>query len=283
MLFILSTGRSGTTTVARWLTAVEGITCLHEPEPAFIREASTYRYGELDGAVITAVLRETRPFTPPLYAESNQTLALLVPLLVEIWPEARFVWLLRNGRDVVASAMQKQWYTGYSAAYDRYEDATPTQQAWIDGRLRGDRLGDMRAADWEALPRFGKCCWYWHAVNRLIEADLASAGVEPFVLKLETLPDQALDLLAWLGITARSPEIPQANTAKRPPYHWSNWSAGERALFEQFCGAQMDGWYADWRDENGRWQDIPYATPPVRNRVRFSVEAARHWLRNRLT
>lgn len=282
MLFILSSGRSGTTTLARWLTAVDGITCLHEPEPTLIREASAYRYGERDGAEIAAVLRETRPFTPPLYAESNQTLALLVPLLADIWPDAKFVWLLRNGRDVVASAMQKQWYSGHSAAYNRYEDATPTQQAWIDGRLRGDKLGDMRTAEWEALSRFGKCCWYWHAVNRLIETDLAAAGIEPFLLRLETLPEQVDALLAWLGTAAQPPEIPQANTAKRPPYHWSHWSEAERALFEQLCGAQMDRWYADWRDGNGRWQSIPYATPPARSQLRFGMEAARHWLRNQL-
>lgn len=280
MIFILSTGRSGTTTMAHWLTAVDGITCLHEPEPAFIREAAAYRYGTLDGAQIAAVLRATRPLTPPIYAESSQTLALLVPLLVEIWPQARFVWLLRNGRDVVASAMQKQWYTGHSETHNRYADATPTQQAWIDGRLRADRLGAMSAAAWEALPRFGKCCWYWQAVNAIIRDDLATAGVDPFVLRLETLPAQAADLLAWLGVPAVAPPIPQTNLAQRQPYHWTQWSDAERALFAQVCGAGMDAWYPGWRDADGNWRDIDYATPPQRSRAALWLNRARHWWRN---
>ncbi len=282
MLFVLSTGRSGTTTVARWLSAVGGVTSLHEPEPAFIREASALRYGDLAPDAILETLQATRPRgATPIYAESSQTLALLVPQLVALWPDARFVWLLRNGRDVVASAMQKQWYSGHSETHARYEDATPTQQAWIDGRLRADKWGDMDSAEWQSLSRFGKCCWYWQAVNRIIAQDVAATDIEPFVLKLETLPAQADALLTWLGLPTPAPPVPQANTARRAPYDWRQWSAEERELFTRFCATEMDRWYVDWRDDLGRWQPIAYATPPRRNRLAFWLTSARFRWRNR--
>ena len=279
MFFIVSTGRSGTTTIAELLSSVAGCICLHEPEPALILESSAYRYGEIDGRQIISLLRETRPshLNGRLYCESNQTLSLIIPLLAETFPGARFIWLLRNGLDVVASAMQKQWYSGFSENHARYEDCTPTQKAWIDGRIRGDRCGAMSAAEWAGLDRFAKCCWYWAYVNRLIAHDLNSlAPSAHFLLRLETLPGQLPSLLAWMGLeTAELPPIPQQNSAKRPPYHWSKWSGEERRTFEHWCGEQMDAWYPEWRDAAGNWQGVSYQTPPARSQLTYLLTSLR--------
>lgn len=281
MIFVVSTGRSGTTSIARLLTAVDGIICLHEPNPALIRESSAYRYGEMSPVDLQQLLRATRPFSVQndLYCESSQTLALIIPILVDAFPQARCVWLLRNGLDVVASAMQKQWYTGHSENHERYEDCTPTQQAWIDGRLQGDKCGAIDPPQWASMSRFEKCCWYWRYVNDLIAYDLKTwVPGNFFYLRLEMLQSQVPVLLRWIGIepaTVSIESIPQANPAKRPPYHWTQWSAGERNVFEQWCGVRMDEWYPGWRSPDGIWQGVEYETPPQRRRWRFWWQALR--------
>lgn len=283
MVFVVSTGRSGTTTVAHLLSAFPGVTCLHEPEPALIREAAAYRYGEIAPEEITAVLRATRPFDyeAELYCESSQTLALLLPLLAQSFPTARYVWLLRNGLDFVASAMQKQWYTGHSEHDERYEAATAVQQAWIDGRLRGDRCGAMSAAEWRGLTRFARCCWYWRYVNDLIAADLQRHAPDAyFLLRLETLATQLPGLLDWLGVAATElPSLPHTNLAKRPPYHWRRWKSSERETFVHWCGGLMDVHYPGWRTAQGLWRGVVYETPPQRRPWRYWWHRLRRFLR----
>ncbi|UCC54423.1 MAG: sulfotransferase [Anaerolineaceae bacterium] len=286
MFFIVSTGRSGTATVAEMLSSVPGYVCLHEPDPALILESSGYRHSDITADEITAVLQQTRHsrLDGRIYCESNQTLSLIIPVLAETFPQARYIWLLRNGLDVVASAMQKQWYSGFSENHNRYEDCTPLEKAWIDGRIRGDRTGDMSGVEWDRLDRFGKCCWYWRYINRLIGCDLNELNVDSYyLLRLETLVQQMPSLLAWMGVETSDGLIAvQQNIAKRRPYHWSRWNLDERQVFESWCGDLMDDYYPEWRNVDGNWQGIAYLSPPIRNQLSYLLAGIRSFIRNYL-
>lgn len=262
MFFIVSTGRSGTTAIARTLSLIHGCICKHEPAPELIAESSAYRYGTISADEIREILLKTRKpiVRGSVYCESNQTLSLIIPVVREAFPQARYLWLLRNGLDVVASAYQKQWYTGHSENHDRYEDCPPLQKAWIDGRIVGDRSGDMSAEAWEQLDRFGRCCWYWSYVNRIIEEDLKAYAPQDYkTLRLEDLDFELANILRWMGLkVAIVPKVKRHNAAKRTPYHWSQWSPHERETFEFWCGDLMDRFYPTWRTATGEWQDIEY-------------------------
>ena len=254
--FVVSTGRSGTTTLAHAVNQVPGVWGVHEPAPVLVREASGYRYGQADRVRLREILRETRQprRRGEVYCEVNQAISLLVPVVQEAFPNARFVWLLRNGVDVVASAVQKQWYTGHSENHDRYEDCPDNEKMWIDGRIRGDHCREVEAAQWDAMLPFEKCCWYWQYVNRIIESDLrVLAPGRRRTIRLERLADDLPALLRWMG--ARVPgdlSLPTLNAAKRPVYGWSGWTDAERDVFERWCGEAMDGWYPGWRERSCR-------------------------------
>ena len=158
IFFILSTGRSGTKTIAESLSGL--------PD---------YRYGRLKDESLRQFLLETRQpiVNGEVYGESNQTLSLIVPVLAKSFPKAKFIWLIRSGLDVVSSIFSRQWYTGHSANHDRYEDCPPLEKAWIDGRIMGDLCGDVPFAKWKKMNPFARCCWYWAYVNRTIEKDLS--------------------------------------------------------------------------------------------------------------
>jgi hypothetical protein len=274
MFFIVSSGRSGTQTIARALSLVPGCVCLHEPSPELILESSAYRYGMIDHAELAKTLRETRQVTVngSVYCESNQTLSLMIPVLADVFPGARYIWLIRNGLDVVASAYQKQWYTGHSENHDRYEDCPPIEKAWIDGRIQGDRCGDMSAVEWANLDRFGRCCWYWSYTNRVIESDLNQYAPDRFfLLRLEDIDKELTSLIDWMGLKVEIvPTVGRHNIAKGVPYHWTEWSAEERTTFEYICGDLMDRFYPSWRMYTGRDSDL-FVAPAFRG-LRQKIE-----------
>lgn len=251
MFFILSTGRSGTQFIAKLLSSVRGCVCSHEPAPELILESSGYRYGTVVKSELVKILRDTRSPTVDgfIYCEANQTLSLIVPALNKAFPEARYIWLIRNGLDFVASAYQKQWYSGHSENHDRYEDCPPLEKMWIDGRIQGDRCGDMNTDEWEKLDRFGRCCWYWSYVNRIIEHDLKMHCADDFMsVRLEEIDREFDNLVEWMGVEPlNAATMRRSNIAKKIPYHWTEWSKEQRRVFELWCGNLMDRFYPDWR------------------------------------
>ena len=249
-------------TIANTLSLIDNCVCPHEPSPELILESSTYHYGNMSDDEIKGILRETRHHTidGSIYCESNQTLSLLIPVLTDVFPDARYIWLIRNGLDVVASVYQKQWYTGHSENHDRYEDCPPIERAWIDGRIEGDRCGDMSTIEWNKLVRFGRCCWYWSYVNRIIESDLNKYAAGRFkLLRLEELDMELSKVIRWMGLKAAIvPTAKRYNVAKRNPYYWTMWTDQQRATFDYWCGNPMDRFYPAWRTHSGEWKGVEY-------------------------
>ncbi len=282
MFFIVSTGRSGTVTISELLSQINNVTCLHEPEPAFILEASGYRYGSVSPQEIKKILLDTRKpvLNGKIYCESNQNLSLIVPELVEVFPSARYIWLIRNGLDVVASTMQKGWYSGLAENDVPYEDATSLQKQWIDGRIEGDKCKDVSEPAWNQMSRFEKCCWYWSYINRTIKHDLENRNLPYYTLYLEGLETQLPFLLEWMDIQITElPNIPRVNQAQQIPYHWKKWSKREREVFTHWCGGIMDVHYPNWKSKNGQWLDIKYETPPQRIYTGFIIQHLKKHLR----
>ena len=252
IFFVLSTGRSGTKTIARSLSGLRDCLCLHEPAPQLILESSAYRYGRLEDEKLRQFLLQTRQpvVNGKVYGESNQTLSIIVPVLAKSFPKAKFIWLIRNGLDVVSSIFSRQWYTGHSANHDRYEDCPPLEKAWINGRIMGDLCGDVPFAKWKKMNPFARCCWYWAYINRTIEEDLrdhCSEGSHQ-KLKLEEYDQSLPKITKWLGFgQAPEQQTGRHNRAHYKLYPWQKWTSEERKTFLYWCGSLMDKLYPDWR------------------------------------
>jgi len=265
IFFILSSGRSGTKTMAESLSKLPDCLCLHEPAPQLILESSAYRYGRLDGNTLKEFLIKTRNpvIKGKIYGESNQTLSLIVPVLTTSFPDGKFIWLIRNGLDVVSSIFARKWYTGHSANHDRYEDCPSLEKAWIDGRIMGDLCGDVSSTKWKSMNPFARCCWYWAYINLAIERDLrdhCSIGNYKKI-KLEELNNELPKLTEWLGFGYSSdPKIGMHNRAHYQLYPWQKWTSEERKTFIYWCGPLMDRLYPDWRSVNRGFFNDGYNT-----------------------
>lgn len=263
MFFVLSTGRAGSRTMASVLSQSPSCECLHEPEPRLIAETVQFRYGAISLERMTKLVsgRGTTQIPDRVYGEANNRLSLVVPALRAAYPEARFVWLVRDGRDFVASADQRGWYHPPEDGKQRNE--------WEATRLRGDLAGAVSSERWEAWSPFERICWSWTYVNGLIRDELLASGAEPYLLRLEELASAVDDLADFLGIERAPWAIGRHNaridTAADPAERseranrveaistWHSWSAERRARFEEHCGELMDEVYPGWRDGDGTW------------------------------
>lgn len=266
MFFVVSTGRSGSQTIARVLSQSPDCICLHEPEPSLVKEATLYQYGLIADEVIRSIFVETRPpiMDGKIYGESNLKLSSLIPLLAQTFPQAQFIWLVRDGRDVVASTYYARgWYRPMAELQaENPKPKTNPMQNWHRFRLRGDLVGAMTPDEWEALSRFEKNCWLWTWTNTNIQSHLSLLPPERWrMARLETLFDDLPAICSLIGI---KPPVglhsEYHNVSNVAPTVWEDWPADQRAAFQQQCGALMDLLYPHWQEPG---QHARRTAPPV--------------------
>lgn len=263
-IFVVTTGRSGSTTISAALSLMDRCECFHEPKPALIREASLYRYGEMKKENLKTMIGKSRPKSKSgkIYCESNQKLSLIIPVLKEVFSGARFLWLIRNGLDFVASAEQKRWYARESEDGVPYEQCSSIVQDWIDGRIEGDRCGEVSPEHWNEMSHFERCCWYWDYVNTVIRNDLKRYASGNYArLRLEDINIDLSRVLSEIGLNHLvAPAPARHNTAVNQPYHWTDWNQKEKNIFEKWCGETMDCVYPSWRRDDGTWVGVNYSS-----------------------
>lgn len=246
-VFVVGTGRSGTATLAALLDGLPGCRVVHEASPPLLAEVTGYQRGTLAHHELVELLRRSR--RPEaiggtvLSGEANQRLSFVLPALAEAFPRARIVWLVRDGRDAVASMHHRLWYHPREAAL-----RPPAVRAWADHRIAANRVGDLPAAAWAGLDAFGRCCWYWAYTNRLIARERARLGLPVLCLRLEDLGRRLPALWSFLDLDCPvPPQLAHANRASGgSPLGWRVWSRRQRETFRRLCGSTMDRHYPAW-------------------------------------
>lgn len=241
-VFIPSTGRSGTTTMARLLSSHPEIRCRHERRRQLIRLSTELAHGIVDEAAAEAELHAiyvaSGAYRSPIYGDSDHRLFNLIGILGRVLPEAKFIWLVRDGRDVVASTTARGWY-----------DAEYTSGVWGEYRLRGDAAGEVDPGEWDAMTPFAKNCWYWAHVNRGIGDEFAGMPAERWMtLRLEDLEPRVDDVFRFLDVAPVPAGGRRENASRRAVVPPREWSRAEHGDFERWCGEIMDRWYPGWRE-----------------------------------
>lgn len=151
--FFVSTGRTGTdffTTLFNDL--VENTWSLHEPKPAFRRKASkliTNPFSPFDAAYfkLPRVYRHSKR-KEEWYVETNYHLFAAVPLIRKTFPDALVFHIIRDGREVVTS-----WLNRFRYITNDYI-------------LPYDIPGNEAQAYWKEWNPLQKISWCWKTVNQ---------------------------------------------------------------------------------------------------------------------
>ena len=242
--FVATTGRSGSTAIVDLLRQHEQIIAKHEPRNQLIKLSTDYAHGlvtrEDAKARLERLFLDGSIYHPDrIYVESDQKYFNLIPLLQEVLPEARFIWLVRSADKVVASAYSRSWYA---------DSSHPVwHQIWWyynKHRVAGDHAGAMPAADWAAMSPFERNCWYWAFVNETIEKDLAAIAPERHMLvRLEDLNTQVDAVLEFLGADAAALNVAKSNAAFYKKTEADAWEPEQVEAFERICGPVMKRLY----------------------------------------
>jgi hypothetical protein len=161
-VFVLSTGRAGTKTLASLFNLAPNILSYHEPMPS-LYELSKLSYECGDDSMARKVLREAflsvreERMTYSLargkgYVETSPQATFLAPVILEAIPNVRFVHIVRDPRYVVRSAMRRQWYNSNPADNTRI---APRPDSPVGPR-------------WEGYNAFQKNLWLWAETNQWI-------------------------------------------------------------------------------------------------------------------
>ena len=111
--FIVSSGRSGTAMMMKALVQAEGVTIEHEYKVHDVQPLAVRRYqGLADEIEARAILSRThgaaiREAKTRLWGDSSNKLSWLIPDLAALFPDARFIHLVRDGRKVASSYFHK--------------------------------------------------------------------------------------------------------------------------------------------------------------------------------
>jgi hypothetical protein len=220
--FIVSSGRSGTAMLHKALSNKPGVEIHHEYAVAITQPLAVRRYlGLIDQAGTRDILEQT--FAAAVarseaahWGDSSNKLSWLIPDLAALFPEARFVHLVRDGRKVASSYFHKlgdECYDDASNArmqahYDGQAPAPPPQKPYW---WPVPRQGTPEAAAFRNYSQFQRIAWHWAEINRVALAALAKLPREnTHFVRLEDLrgsPETVRRLYEFLNIVCRDDDI----------------------------------------------------------------------------
>jgi len=194
LVFVVGSPRSGTTFLAGAIGAVPGFADLTEVTPLKAAIPSLARAGEADAAArIRAILERVRTMTlvrGVRGVEQTPETAFVLAAALRAYPEARAVHVVRDGRDVACSLLERGWLSaGRAGADDARRAYGADARFWVreDEREEFERSSDAARA-----------AWAWRAYVT------AARSVEDRVLEVryESLASSAPDIARHLGADA---------------------------------------------------------------------------------
>lgn len=267
--FVASCARSGSTSLARILDTASNGRCLVEPMPNLNTESRELMEGRLADPY-RVIAEQVVPRVAGaldagvIHGEKNLTLGPFIPQLHALL-RCRFVWIVRDGRDVARSLMN--WHT--EAFGNIYRDCAfddplsaqaraalaqvPPELDTADYARPRPLPGDPWRERWSTLSRFQMVAWYWSFINRLfanqlqqlpaeawIRVDYSRITVERIGELFQFLELEGFDAARVAEMLGRRINSLEDRFQSRGPFaHWREWDDERRRQFDEIAGQQM--------------------------------------------
>lgn len=249
--FVTGTGRSGTTTLAKLLSAHPEISCTHEKlKPLFqlaVEQLSQNISSDKVSSALSVMLDAgaVSEAHSRIKGESSMRVASFLPLIYEYLPQSKVIAVIRRSHEVVGSMVGRGWYSDQECVQlESHPCIKPSY--WSATRLHADAIGEMTKDEWISLGQFGRCCWYWNYWNRLILSHLSLSPTKSRIVLLERLNSKTVNqLYSFLGCnTSFDVAVNTFNSAYHPLYLKDSWSAEDTRLHDKYCTSLMECVYS---------------------------------------
>jgi hypothetical protein len=207
LVFVVGSPRSGTTFLAGAIGSVPGFVDLGEVAPlkAAVPELATLERGEAARRLrrVLAVARRVGLVGSVRAVEQTPEVAHLVDVVALAYPAARVVHIVRDGRDVVCSLLDKPWLRpGVADADDAGLAYGAHARFWVEPgrRLEFEEASDARRA-----------AWVWRAYVTAVRA----ATTPVHELRYEALAEGDVATAAALASYLEAPAEPLASALAR--------------------------------------------------------------------
>ena len=227
--FFLSTARSGSKWLSKFLESATSVDAKHEfclnhrytNGSLYFEKRTSHGLTDLiqKSDQVKEMLAEIHNWVQSRsrdYAEVNVYLEQFVDVLKQIFPEAKLIHLHRDPKDVVRSILNRDWYS------------TP----------QDTQHPPINIKDWNNLSQFEKCCWYVRQTNlNLMKACDKRINFESMVSDLDYLYDH----LRSLGIAVYPRLVNYIFKIKSNDNHYQNipiytyWSPLHKYIFNKIC------------------------------------------------
>jgi len=282
--FIVSCARSGSTSLTKILNLATNCECAMEPTPNLNVETRLAMEGKLtnyEPIVKETIVKRVKASKAEIYGEKNVTYGPFIKTIHELL-NAKFVFLIRDGRDVVRSLIdwhEKAFGTVYRECKEignlnekALQNASnlPIHKDTSDYSRPRPLLGTQLYEKWENLTREEMCAFYWSYINELYISQLKQIPQKSWISLDYTNPNRTdiLKVINFLGLEGLNAEKIQeildenVNSLKdrfgieKSYPNWKNWNGGLRRCFDQIAESTMQklGYYKDhstrWKPEN---------------------------------
>lgn len=234
-VFILGFGRSGTAFLANFIDGTPGVHVYHEPvfEDFFAHARAHYDADAareyMQGFRKREVYLRMRAFNPGTYGEVNSVLRCHAKAIRTAFPGATLIHLVRDGRDVVRSAMPRRAMTFRDPLSLMIHPQDP----------------DPWRSRWSKMDRFARICWYWQEENRRLRLAIGNpVQFEKLLVDYDYFTTQILEPCGAIRIGREVWESavasPRNITREFSMPRWEAWTPEQQRVFSEICGEEME-------------------------------------------
>jgi hypothetical protein len=206
-VFVVSTGRAGSMSIVDTFQPHPDISGVHEPMYAFLKYFSTeYLMGRIGNGeakrILLSIWNSTITPRTKFFLVSDQKLVPLITITREIFPQAKWVWLIREPEAFVHSAASREWFKDDDPII-RNDGGLVVQPRYLsDGvRVTGPLVGTAGIEEWAESSQVERLVWYWSYWNGLIADQLSVVpeGRRMFV-RLEEFNHRYREVREFIGV-----------------------------------------------------------------------------------
>jgi hypothetical protein len=245
-IFIVYVGECRSKLIANFFNKFNTVYSTDNPKPDFYDLSKAYSTGEIEKKKVVQeflsnkayILALVNSFKVEHYVETNETIFSILPIISEIIPNSKFIFIVRDGRDTVTDAINDNIYT----LKDPLNRITAL-----------DYPDDSYFNTWHIMSQFEQACWWWKKTNNIIFDDVKERK-DTLMVKYEDImhkkhygthirkicqfigyPSNNKVLKVWDKMLAEYDK--QKPTGDFP--HWKDWTNEQKEQFEKFAGEHM--------------------------------------------